>query len=41
MDYTSIMILPYLFFIETIKWQIDLEEERRKKMEENNKSRQR
>jgi len=33
-DYTDIMIMPYKFFIDTIKWKFDLEEEKRKKMEE-------
>ena len=39
LDYLSIMVMPYQFFEETIKWKISLEEERRKKMEETNKRR--
>jgi hypothetical protein len=39
LDYLSIMFMPYSFFIGTIKWKIDLEDERRKKMEENSKKR--
>lgn len=33
----DIMLMPYLFFIDTIKWKIDLEDEKRKKLEERTK----
>lgn len=36
-DFITIMNMPYRFFNETIKWKIDLEEEKRKRMEENHK----
>jgi len=35
--YTSIMLMPYTFFIDTLTWKIDLEDEKRKKMEEKTK----
>ena len=38
-QFPSIMEMPYKFFIDTIKWKVDLEEEKRKKMEEQTKVR--
>jgi hypothetical protein len=34
----SIQVMPYRDFIKSIKWKVDLEEEKRKKMEERNKT---
>ena len=36
-DYLSILCMPYLFFLDTLKWKIDLEEDKRKKMDEASK----
>ena len=33
-QWDNIMLMPYQFFIDTLKWKIDLEDEKRKKMEE-------
>ena len=29
------MMMPYKFFLDTLKWKIDLEDEKRKRLEEN------
>jgi len=33
-SWSSIMFMPYKFFIDTLKWKIDLEDEKRKQMTE-------
>lgn len=33
----SIQLMPYKEFLDSIKWKMDLEEEKRKKMDEKNK----
>ena len=33
-DWGSIMFMPYKFFIDTLRWKIDLEDEKRKQMTE-------
>lgn len=38
-EWTTIMLMPYQYFLETLKWKVDLEEEKRKKMEEKTKTR--
>ena len=37
-DWISIQAMPYSIFLETIKWKIQFEEEKKKKIEERNKS---
>jgi len=34
-SWSSIMMMPYKFFLDTLKWKIDLEDEKRKRLEEN------
>ena len=34
-SWASIMAMPYKFFLDTLKWKIDLEEEKRKQIEDN------
>jgi hypothetical protein len=36
-DWLSIQLMPYKFFIETLKWKVNLEEEKKKKLEEENR----
>jgi hypothetical protein len=38
LPWIDIMLMPYQFFIDTLKWKIDLEDEKRKKLEERSKS---
>ncbi|MCK5021107.1 MAG: hypothetical protein KAS32_29120 [Candidatus Peribacteraceae bacterium] len=38
-QWPSIMQMPYKFFVDSIKWKVDLEEEKRKKIEERTKDR--
>ena len=33
----SVMSMPYEFFVDTLKWKVELEEEKQKKMKENTK----
>jgi len=33
-QWDSIVFMPYKFFIDTLKWKIDLEDEKRKALEE-------
>lgn len=37
-QYLDVLSMPYDFFIKTLKWKADLEEERRKKIEETTKT---
>lgn len=33
-SWDNIMFMPYKFFLDTLKWKIDLEEEKKRRMEE-------
>lgn len=37
-SWSEVMIMPYHFFIGDLKWKVDLEEEKRKKMEESHRA---
>jgi len=36
-SWLSIMYMPYRFFMDTLQWKIDLEEEKKKRLEEQTK----
>lgn len=36
-DWTAIMEMPYDFFVKSLKWKVDLEEEKRRKFDEKTK----
>ena len=35
--YLDVVSMPYKFFLDTVKWKMDLEEEKRKRIEEKTK----